>query len=92
MNKILIILLAIIAISCKQKPQEQPTKVYQEKYPYGTVMYAKPDSVKVVISEFDSSDNTYKAYWREGANYASAWYSEEGFYGEVQTPINTSDE
>lgn len=93
MNKILITaLLAIITISCKQQPQEQPTKVYQEKYPYGTVMYAKPDSIKVVIQAFDSRDNTYKAYWREGANYTSSWYSEEGFYGEVQTSINTSDE
>jgi hypothetical protein len=96
MNKILIILLAIVAISCNNKQeeqlQEQPATVYEEKYPYGTVMYAKPDSVKVVICQFDSMDNSYKAYWREGGEYATAWYSEEGFYGEVQTSINTSDE
>lgn len=96
MKKILITLLAIVAISCKNNPEEQPQEqsstVYEQKYPYGTVMYAKPDSVKVVICSFDSRDNTYKAYWREGTEYANEWYSEEGFYGEVQTPINISDE
>tara|TARA_R110000782_G_scaffold29820_2_gene74089 strand:+ start:375 stop:548 length:174 start_codon:yes stop_codon:yes gene_type:complete len=57
-------------------------------------MYVKPDSLKVVIKRFDSTDNTYKAYWREGALYASEWYSEEGFYGEAEaeTQINISDE
>lgn len=96
MNKILIILLAIVAISCNNKqeeqPQEQPATVYEEKYLYGTVMYAKPDSVKVVICGFDSSDNTYKAYWREGSEYATAWYSEDGFYGETEAPVNLSNE
>lgn len=96
MNKILIILLAVITISCSKRhedqPQEQPATVYEEKYPYGTVMYAKPDSVKVVICDFDSRDNTYQAYWREGAKYATAWYSEEGFYGEAEPLINISNE
>lgn len=85
-------MLATVAISCKEQPQEQPATVYEEKYPYGTVMYVKPDSLKVVIVEFDSTDNTYRAYWREGTEYTDSWYGEEGFYGEVQTPINISDE
>ena len=89
MNKILLILaVAIIAISCKKTPeeqlQEQSAIVYEQKYPYGTVMYVKPDSLKVVIKGYDSSDNTYEAYWREGAEYTSSWYSEEGFYGEAE--------
>ena len=96
MNKILIILLAIVAISCKEQPQEQhqeqPATVYEAKYLYGTVMYAKPDSVKVVICEFDSRDNTYRAYWREGGEYSTTWYEEEGFYGEADAPVNLSDE
>ena len=96
MNKILTILAILLLISCKEAPQEQqqeqPATVYEEKYPYGTVMYAKPDSVKVVICEFNSMDNSYEAYWREGGEYYTSWYSEEGFYGEAETPINTSDE
>jgi hypothetical protein len=95
MNKILI-LLAILTISCNKRhedqPQEQPVIFYEEKYPYGTIMYAKPDSIKVVICDFDSMDNTYKAYWREGAEYATTWYSEELFYGEVETSNNISNE
>lgn len=88
MNKLILILATIfLTVSCKEEPQPAPV-VYEQKYFYGTVMYAKPDSLKVVILEFDSSDNTYKAYWREGAEYANAWYSEEGFYGEV-TPSET---
>ena len=86
--------LSILIISC-HKPQvteESPVEVYTQKYPYGTVMYVKPDSLKVVILKFDSIDNTYEAYWREGSRYADAWYSEEGFYGEADTQINISDE
>lgn len=82
---------AVLLVSCNKQPQEQPTTVYEEKYPYGTVMYAKPDSVKVVICEFNSMDNSYKAYWREGAEYATSWYSEEGFYGEVYPSTNNQD-
>jgi hypothetical protein len=89
MIKLSIILIAILVISCKQPPIEEPAMVYKEKYPYGTVMYAKPDSVKVVICEFDSRDNTYKAYWREGSEYATAWYVEEGFYGEDKKQTDT---
>ena len=96
MKRILTILTILLLVSCKEAPQEQkqeqPTTVYEEKYPYGTVMYAKPDSVKVVICEFNSMDNSYEAYWREGAEYATAWYSEEGFYGEAEPSINISDE
>ncbi len=95
-KKVVAIMAVVLLVSCKeqpqeQQPQEQPATVYEEKYPYGTVMYAKPDSVKVVICEFDSRDNSYKAYWREGAEYTSAWYSEEGFYGEVYPNINNQD-
>ena len=86
--KKIILIFALAFLSCNKSIQEQPSAVYEEKYPYGTVMYAKPDSVKVVISQFDPLDNTYKAYWREGAEYATAWYAEEGFYGEAETPIN----
>jgi len=94
-KKLIAIMAVVLLVSCKEQPQdqpqEQPATVYEEKYPYGTVMYAKPDSVKVVICEFDSRDNSYKAYWREGAEYASAWYSEEGFYGEVEPSTNNQD-
>ena len=90
MKKILIILAVLLIVSCKEAPQEQSPVVYEQKYPYGTVMYVKPDSLKVVISKYDSMDDTYRAYWREGAEYATAWYSEEGFYGEVE-PANTNN-
>ena len=92
MNKIMVILSILLLISCKETPPEEPKSIYERKYDYGTVMYAKPDSLKVVICEFDTSDNTYKAYWREGAEYAIAWYGEEGFYGEAELNTNKSDE
>jgi hypothetical protein len=94
-KKLIAIMAVVLLVSCKDQPQdqpqEQPATVYEEKYPYGTVMYAKPDSLKVVIQNYDSSDDTYEAYWREGAVYASAWYSEEGFYGEVEPNTNNQD-
>ena len=92
MNKILSILVVLLLISCKKIPQEIPTVLYEQKHPYGTVMYAKPDSLKVVISSYDPTDDTYKAYWREGTQYTSSWYQEEGFYGEAETIINISNE
>jgi len=95
MKKILTILAILLIVSCKEAPQEQqeqPATVYEEKYPYGTVMYAKPDSVKVVICDFDSRDNSYEAYWREGGEYHKSWYSEEGFYGEAEPTTNNLDE
>ena len=76
-------LLAVLLASCNKQAPQAPAPVYERKYPYGTVMYAKPDSLKVVIKDYDSQDDTYQAYWREGADYSDAWYSEEGFYGQA---------
>ena len=96
MNKILIILLAIITISCSKRhedqPQEQSATVYEQKYPIGTVMYVKPDSLKVVVIEYDSTEDTYRCYWREGGEYFDAWYGEVGFYGDAEALINISNE
>lgn len=85
MNKVLSIVIFLLLVSCRDAQQESPTVLYEQKYPYGTVMYAKPDSLKVVISSYDPTDDTYKAYWREGLKYTSSWYQEEGFYGEAET-------
>ena len=92
MNKIIVILSTLLFISCKEVPLEEPKPVYEQKYDYGTVMYAKPDSLKVVIQDYDSSDDTYKAYWRVGTEYSNSWYSEEGFYGEAEPNTNKLDE
>ena len=85
MNKILIALILtalIVTVSCKEDMHEKPT-IYQQKYPIGTVLYVKPDSLKVVVSEYDSTDNSYRIYWREGGEYFQEWFYETSFYGEV---------
>jgi len=78
--KKIIIILALAFISCNEKPQV----AYEQKYSYGTVMYVKPDSLKVLIVKFDKNDGAYKVSWRDKTgNTTNGWYSEEGFYGEV---------
>lgn len=81
MNKIVLILaVAILAVSCKET---KPYPEYTQKYPDGTVLYAKPDSLKVVVIHFDIYDNTYKVYWRDKGEYHTDWFNETSFYGEV---------
>lgn len=86
--KKIIIILTLAFISCKEANQE-PQVVYKQKYPYGTVIYVKPDSLKVVINNFDPVDGTYKVYWRIEGQYYSDWYSEKGFYGEEESVKDT---
>jgi hypothetical protein len=83
--KKIILILALAFISCKEAPKEQHPPIYESKYSYGTIMYLKPDSLKVVITGFDENDNTYQAYWREGGEYEHNWFSEEWFFGEADT-------
>ena len=81
MNKILVILVvAILTVSCK-KVESDPE--YVQKYPNGTILYVKPDSLKVVVVHFDIYDNTYKVYWRDKGEYHTDWFNETSFYGEV---------
>lgn len=81
MNKILLILaVAILAVSCKKV---EPAPVCTQKYPNGTVLYAKPDSLKVVVIHFDIYDDTYKVYWRDKGESHTDWFNETSFYGEV---------
>ena len=83
MNKIALILaIVILAVGCK-KVESNPE--YTQKYPNGTVLYAKPDSLKVVIVHFDAYDNTYKVYWRDKGEYHTDWFNETSFYGEVES-------
>lgn len=81
MKKLLLILvLTVLAVSCKKV---EPAPVYTQNYPNGTVLYAKPDSLKVVVVHFDIYDNTYKVYWRDKGEYRTDWFNETSFYGEV---------
>jgi hypothetical protein len=83
MNKILLILaVATLAVSCKK---EEINLNNIQKYPNGTVLYAKPDSLKVVTVHFDAYDNTYKVYWRDRGEYHTDWFNETSFYGEVES-------
>jgi hypothetical protein len=87
MNKVIIALVLaalIVTVSCKEDIHEKPT-TNQQKYPNGTVLYAKPDSLKVVIVHFDAYDNTYKVYWRDKGEYHTDWFNETSFYGEVES-------
>jgi hypothetical protein len=83
MNKVALVLaVATLAVSCKKVeriPEHTP------KYPNGTVLYAKPDSLKVVVIHFDIYDNTYKVYWRDKGEYHTDWFNETSFYGEVES-------
>jgi hypothetical protein len=83
MNKVLaIVAVTFLLVSCK-KVERIPE--YTQKYPNGTVLYAKPDSLKVVVIYFDIYDNTYKVYWRNKGEYHTDWFNETSFYGEVES-------
>ena len=83
MNKLLaIITVMFLLVSCKKV---ESTPEYTQKYPNGTVLYAKPDSLKVVVIHFDIYDNTYKVYWRDKGEYHTDWFNETSFYGEVES-------
>lgn len=81
MNKIALILTVVaLAVSCKKV---ESTPEYTQKYPNGTILYTKPDSLKVVVVQFDTYDDTYKVYWRDKEGYHTHWFNETSFYGEV---------
>ena len=83
MNKVLaIVAVTFLLISCKKI---EPIPEYTQKYPNGTVLYVKPDSLKVVIVHFETYDNTYKVYWRDKGEYHTDWFNETSFYGEVES-------
>lgn len=92
MNKVItFLLLSIILISCKteqeRKQEEELQKpiTYTPVYNIGDVLYLKPDSLKAVVQDFDTSDGTYQMYWREGEEYPHIWVSESMIYGIVST-------
>lgn len=81
MNKILAIaIIVLLLVSCKKK---ESNPEYTRKYQDGTVLYVKPDSLKVVVVYFDTYDSTYKVYWRDKGQYHTEWFRETSFYGEV---------
>lgn len=89
MSKLIAFLFLItILISCKKEEQiqeqEQQT-TYTPVYNTGEVLYLKPDSLKAVVQDFDTSDGTYQMYWREGEEYPHIWVSESMIYGAVST-------
>jgi hypothetical protein len=92
MNKLITFLLLItILTSCKEEQevkQEQELEkqaTYTPVYATGDVLYLKPDSLKAVVQDFDTSDGTYQMYWREGEEYPHIWVSESMIYGIVST-------
>ncbi len=92
MNKLIIFLLLITTLtSCKEEQevkQEQELEkqaTYTPVYATGDVLYLKPDSLKAVVQDFDTSDGTYQMYWREGEEYPHIWVSESMIYGIVST-------
>jgi hypothetical protein len=84
MNKILTILvIAILTMSCKKDHPDPKPITYTPEYNVGDVIYIKPDSLKVVIQDFDEIDNTYKVYWRVADEYSHVWVDKSMIYGTV---------
>ena len=90
MSKLIPFLFLItILSSCKeekqlQEQQDQQT-TYTPVYSTGEVLYLKPDSLKAVVQDFNTSDGTYQMYWREGEEYPHIWVSESMIYGAAST-------
>lgn len=89
MNKLIAFLfLTTILIGCKEEEQIQEQEqqaTHTPVYNIGEVLYLKPDSLKAVVQDFDTSDGTYQMYWREGEEYPHIWVNESMIYGAVST-------